>query len=462
MKIYNTLTKKQEEFKAIKDKEVGLYTCGPTVYLRAHIGNFRTYILEDFLKKALNFLGYKVKHVMNITDVGHLTSDSDEGDDKMELGAKREGKTAWEIAEYYTNLFFKDFDELNCMRPNISCKATEHIKDMIELISRLEKNGYTYKISDGIYFDTSKFKNYGELVGKAHIEGLKAGARIEFNGEKRNITDFALWKFSPKDANRQMEWQSPWGIGFPGWHIECSAMSMKYLGETFDIHCGGVDHIAIHHTNEIAQAEGATGKKFVNYWMHCEFLTLGGDVKMSKSSGNFLTIETIKEKGFSPLDYRYFCSQAHYRKQLEFSFKALESAKNSLRNLRNSAQEIAAKAGEIKEDRDLKYYRAFIKALEDDLNIPLAVGALWEMIRDNSISPQIKLWALYEFDKVLSFDILKSEKLEIPDEINELITKRSEAKKNKDYKKADEIREMIKTKGYMIEDTANGVKVKKV
>lgn len=466
MKIYNTLTKQIDEIKPISANTIKMYTCGPTVYNYAHIGNLRTYIFEDFLVKALEFYGYEVVRVMNITDVGHLTSDSDEGDDKLELGAKREGKNVWEIAEFYTKAFFNDFNELNCKMPQYTPKATEHIKEMIELVKKLEEKGYTYKTSDGIYFDTSKFKDYYKLIGKAHIEGLKTGARIEFNPEKRNPTDFALWKFSPKDKKRQMEWDSPWGTGFPGWHIECSAMSIKYLGIPFDIHCGGVDHIPIHHTNEIAQAEAAYDKPLANYWIHGEFLIMKGSEKMSKSLGNFVTLNTLKENGFSPLAYRYFCAQAHYRKQLEFSFEALKSAQNGYNHLKNSVIEIMEKSNinvnELQPDTKNEYYIKFKEAVSNDLNIPQALSILWETIRDKNLSPQEKLGLVKEFDKIFSFDLLKMPEINIPDEIIELVNKRQEYKKNKEYQKADEIREMIKQKGYVVEDTPKGPRIKKL
>lgn len=462
MRIYNTLSKTVEELKPIKEGEIGLYTCGPTVYHYAHIGNMRTYVAEDFLRRGLEYLGFKVKHVMNITDVGHLTSDADEGEDKMELGARREGKSAWDIADFYTRAFFKDFDSLNCLRPNVSCKATDHIAEMIELVRKLEANGYTYRTSDGIYYDTSKFAGYGLLAGRANLEGLKAGARVEMSREKRNPTDFSLWKFSPSGEKRQMEWDSPWGKGFPGWHIECSAMSMKYLGETFDMHCGGVDHVPIHHTNEIAQAEGATGKKFVNYWVHMEFLVIGSLEKMSKSSGNFLTLNSVIEKGYSPLVYRYFCSQAHYRKQLEFSFEAIASAEKALKNLKSSIASIREKAGgAIKPDSSSPRLEEFKKALEDDMNIPKAVSVFWDTVRDSSLDPAEKMWLAGEFEKVLALGVLEEEKIQIPAEIESLSAQRAEAKKNRDFALADSLREKIKSLGWLVEDTPKGPKIKK-
>ncbi len=464
MNLYNTLGRNIQPLKTIEEGVVKIYTCGPTVYNYAHIGNLRTYIFEDFLVRALRFEGYKVIRVMNITDVGHLTSDSDYGEDKMEVGAKREGKSAWEIAKFYTEAFFKDFTELNCIMPNYTPKATEHIKEMIDMIKKLEEKGYTYKTSDGIYFDTSKFPDYYKLVGKSHLEGIKEGARIEFSKEKRNPTDFALWKFSPVNAKRQMEWDSPWGVGFPGWHIECSAMSIKYLGQPFDIHCGGIDHIPVHHTNEIAQAECANDKPFANYWVHGEFLVLKSSNKMSKSQGNFLTLSVLKENGFSPMDYRYLCAQTHYRKQLEFSFEAMESAKNGYKHLKNSIEEIKKSVGNqtIKEDVSNEYLLEFSKNISNDLNIPKAMSVLWEMIKDRKIDPSMKIKMITKFDEVLGLDLLKEEKNEIPYEIMELVEKRNEMKKQKKYDEADRIREIIKQKGYIIQDTPSGPVVKRM
>lgn len=462
MRIYNTLTKQIEEIKTIQPDVVKIYTCGPTVYNYAHIGNLRTFLFEDFLVRTLEFAGYKVIRVMNITDVGHLTSDGDWGEDKMELGALREGKTAWEIASYYTKAFFDDFKELNCIIPQYTPKATDHIPEMIEMIKKLEEKGYTYKTSDGIYFDTSKFPNYYKLVGRSHIEGIKEGARIGFNKEKRNPTDFALWKFSPKDKKRHMEWDSPWGVGFPGWHIECSAMSIKYLGQPFDIHCGGVDHIPVHHTNEIAQAEAANDKPFANYWVHGEFLILKSSEKMSKSSGNFLTLKLLKENGFSPLHYRYFCSQTHYRKQLEFSFQALQAAKNGYIHLKNSIAQIKSQAKGVCQDfKDIRYLKEFKQAIFNDLNIPKGISILWEMIRDKELTPEAKISLISEFDKVLGLDLLKEEKEEIPNEIVELVKLRDEYKKQKNYKAADELRDKIHQMGYILQDTPSGTQIKK-
>ncbi len=452
LKLYNTLTRKKQVFKSIKKGEVGIYTCGPTVYWYQHIGNLKAYIFADLLKRFLEFEGYKVKQVINVTDVGHLTSDADEGEDKMEKAAAKEGKTAQDIANYYFKLFKEDFERLNILSPTIWCKATEHIKEQIELIKILEKKDHTYKTSDGIYFDTSKFKNYGKLA-MLQVEGLQAGKRIDMR-EKRNKTDFAVWKFSQEPGKRQQEWDSPWGLGFPGWHIECSAMSMKYLGETFDIHTGGVDHIPIHHTNEIAQSEAATGKKFVNYWMHEEFLTFKGE-KVSKSKGGLFTIPELEEKGFNPMVYRFFLLTGSYRKQIDFSLDILENAKNSYQRLKNIISE-------IKDDdkTNEKYLKQFKKALEDDLNTPQALAVLWTMLRDEKASGKIN--TIKEMDKVFGLRLLEKDETKIPAEIKEIAEKRQEARNKKDFKKSDELRDALKEKGWNIKDTKDSFVLEKI
>ncbi len=374
LKLYNTFSRKKETFKPLKDKRVGLYSCGPTVYSYQHIGNLRSYIFSDILKRVLSYDGYKVKQVMNITDVGHLTSDADEGEDKIEKAARKEGKTAKEISEYYWKVFRQDFKKLNISEPDIWCKATDHIKEQIALIKKLEEKGFTYKTGDGIYFDTSKFKDYG-LLSRLKKEGLKAGKRVEMK-DKKNPTDFALWKFSEKPGLRQQEWQSPWAppgvqgkvMGFPGWHTECSAMSMKYLGEysggehcrTIDIHTGGEDHISVHHTNEIAQSEAATGKKFVNFWLHGAFLTFKGE-KISKSKGGLYTISDLEEKGFSPLAYRYLCLTAHYSSKLDFSLETLKASQNALEKLYQRIKEIKSQIPSAKSQKIPNPKSQFIK-----------------------------------------------------------------------------------------------------
>jgi cysteinyl-tRNA synthetase len=456
IKLYNTLTRKKEIFKPIKNKAVGIYTCGPTVYSYQHIGNLRSYAFADTLKRVLLYNGYKVKHVMNVTDVGHLTSDADTGEDKIEEAAQKERKTAKEITEYYWKIFKDDFKKLNILEPDIWCKATDHIKEQVELIKKLEKNGYTYRTNDGIYFNTSKLKNYGELA-QLEKQKLQAGKRIDL-GEKKNITDFALWKFSPRpgseQAKRQQEWDSPWGIGFPGWHIECSAMSMKYLGEYFDIHTGGIDHISIHHVNEIAQNQGTTGHKVVNFWMHGAFLTFKGE-KVSKSKGGLFTISELEEKGFKPLAYKYLVFTAHYRTGLEFSLESLKKAQEGYKRLKNIINE-------IRDDKknNKKYLEDFAKAINDDLDMPKAISVLWKMVRDKKTGGKIK--TIKEMDKVFGLDLFEKEEIEIPKEIKKLIGEREKARKNKDWKKSDELRKKIKSLGYWIEDTEEGAKVKKI
>jgi cysteinyl-tRNA synthetase len=474
MDIYlsNTLTRKKERFVPIKEGNVGIYTCGPTVYSRAHIGNLRAYIFEDILKRVFLLNGYEVKHVMNITDVGHLTSDEDSGEDKMEKGAKKENISVWDIATKYTNQFMSDANSLNIMPADIVCKATDHIKEQIELVQKLKDKGFTYETSDGVYFDTSKLEDYGKLA-KLDIEGLKAGARVEV-GEKRNPTDFALWKFSPKNEKRQMEWNAFGKKGFPGWHIECSAMSMKYLGNTFDIHCGGIDHIPVHHTNEIAQSEAATGEKFVNYWLHNEFLVVQTG-KMAKSEGNITDIDSLKKEGISPLDYRYFCMNTHYKKQLMFSIEGVNAAKSALSNLKEKIIKIKSekKGGNHPEG----YVKNFLEAVNDDLNIPKALGIMWDMLNDDNLSSESKIIAVDKFDEVLGLDLkyLEPENLEnfsyngylieygvdVFDDIIELAKKRVDARNKKDFKKSDELRDKINSHGFFIADGKDWMKIKK-
>ena len=454
LKIYNTLHHKKEEFTPLNSKGATCYCCGPTVYNYAHIGNLRTYIFEDLLMRTLRH-SLPVKHMMNITDVGHLTSDADAGEDKMALASAREGKSAWEIAKFYEKKFFEDFDSLNCRRPDIIARATEHIPAMINLVKTLEEKGYTYKTSDGIYYDTSKFADYGILINKAHLEGLKTGARVDF-GEKKNATDFALWKFSPTDKKRQMEWPSPWGVGFPGWHIECSAMAMQYLGETLDIHCGGIDHVAIHHTNEIAQAQAATGKQYVRYWIHGEFLVMSSG-KMSKSAGTFVTLDTLKEKGYSPLDYRYLCLGAHYRTQLEFSYDSLDFAKKSRQGLKAKITNIKEAAkGVAKETEVLKNAKNnFVSAMEDDLNTAKALAILWDFVKSDEDATE-KVEFVKFADSFLGLNLLESEKKEIPAEAKKLLEERAEARKQKDFKKSDELRAKLLAMGIVVKDTPKG------
>lgn len=456
LKLYNTLTRQKENFKPLKAGEAGIYTCGPTVYNYAHIGNLRTYVFEDGLVRTLNFLGYKVKRVMNITDVGHLVSDADSGEDKMEVGAKREGKSAWDIARFYTEAFFKDYKALNCLPPDVTCPATEYIKEMIALVATLEQKGFAYRIGDGIYFDTAKLPDYGKLAGKSHMEGIQEGARVEVNAEKRNAHDFALWKFSAPEEKRQMEWASPWGTGFPGWHLECSAMAMKHLGNTIDIHCGGEDHVAVHHTNEIAQSEAATGAPFAHYWLHGRFLVMAETGKMAKSAGGFLTVDTLKEKGYDPLAYRYFCFSAHYRKQLEFSWEAMDTSAKSVEALRAMVAKLKAEAKAPLLSRNSPAYLAFTEALADDLNFSLALATLWGVLRSAATAEE-KLGFALEADKVLGLDLDRAPVQEaLAPELAALVKEREAARKAKDFKRSDELRKALSDKGVLIEDTPKG------
>jgi len=453
--LFNTLTRKKENFKPLVDASVGLYTCGPTVYDYAHIGNLRTYIFEDVLKRTLQFNGYKVKHVMNITDVGHLTSDADEGEDKLEKGARREQKTVWEIADFYTNEFKKDIGLLSIEEPNIWCKATDYIKEQIKFVEALEKKGLTYKTSDGIYFDTAKYTDYAHLA-KLNVAGQQEGARVEVNDEKKSSTDFALWKFSPEGEKRQMEWQSPWGVGFPGWHLECSAMSIAKLGEEFDIHCGGIDHIPVHHTNERAQNWGLTGKETVKTWMHGEFLVIDSG-RMGKSEGNLIRLQTLVDKGFDPLAYRYLCLQTHYRQKLNFSWESLTAAQNALEKLRGTIAEF----GESVKSKN-KYIADFTTAVNDDLNIPKALGVMWDLIKDVNVPSGEKKFIVLAFDEVLGLELHSVEKDVVPEDVQVLAKERETARTAKNWKRSDELRNEALQKGYSIEDTSEGSKIRRI
>lgn len=454
LSLYNTLTRKKEIFKPLKAGEVGLYTCGPTVYGYPHLGNLRTYIFEDILKRVLVYNNYDVKHVMNITDVGHLTGDRDMGEDKVEKASAKTGKSAWEITDYFAKAFKEDLKNLNIIYPNIFCKATDYIKEQIEMIQILEKKGYTYKINDGIYFDTSKVADYTKLSHQK-IEELWEGARVEFNLEKRNPTDFALWKFSPKDVKRQMEWDSPWGIGFPGWHIECSAMSVKHLGEQFDIHCGAVDFISLHHTNELAQTEAATGKiPWVNFWMHGAFLNMGDGRKMAKSAGDLVTLTTeFINKNISPLAYRFATLSVHYRKPMEWSDDVVISAKNGYNNLIKKIGNLGKEIGAINPE----YKNKFLTDINDDLNMPKALATLQELLKSD-LSDADKLATIIDFDKVLGLNLIPQTEntVEIPEEVKKIMAERETARNNKDWKMSDELRDKISALGYEVKDTGNG------
>ena len=459
LKLYNTLTREKEEFKPIKKGKVGLYTCGPTVYNYAHIGNLRTYVFEDILKRVFLYNNFKVKQVMNITDVGHLTSDADEGEDKLDVSAKKEGKTPAEIADFYTKAFKRDIHLLNILDPDVWCKATEHIKDMIDLVKRIEKNGYAYVAGGNVYFDTVKFKNYGELA-KLKLEDLKPGARTDVDKSKKHPRDFVLWFTESKFKGHLQNWDSPWGKGFPGWHIECSAMSIKHLGEHFDIHTGGIDHIQVHHTNEIAQAQAATGKKWVNYWIHGEFLVMD-KAKMAKSAGTFITMQTVLDKGYNPLAYRHLCLGTHYRMPLMFSWEAIEGAANAYKALKNRIAELKQQTSVDKENKKEYYEKEFLKRINDDMNMPQVLALLNDMIKDDSLGGKEKIELIKDFDKVLGLDLLKEERVEVSKEVKELVDKREEARKKKDWKTADSIRKKVLEKGFVLEDTKEGVRVKK-
>ncbi|MCB2294039.1 cysteine--tRNA ligase [Clostridium algoriphilum] len=458
--VYNTMTRNKDEFVPYKEGKVGMYTCGPTVYNYAHIGNLRTYIFEDVLKKSLEYLNYKVKHVMNVTDVGHLQSDGDDGQDKMALGARREHKTVWEIAKFYEDAFFEDCKKLNIKRPTIVCKATEHIQDMIDLIKKLEEKGYTYESNGNVYFEIDKFEDYTKLAHLS-IDELEAGSRIKIDPNKKNPLDFVLWFTNSKFSKQIMQWDSPWGKGFPGWHLECSAMSLKYIGEYLDIHCGGVDHIAIHHTNEVAQSEGVIGHKWVKYWMHGEFLVLDSG-KMSKSSGNFLTVSTLEEEGFSPLDYRYFCLQSKYRKQLVFSFESLNDARNGYKKLKERIATVLTSINQNDVTNDEKigeYKEKFSSYISDDLNIANAFTVLFNVLKDGELNNKEKSILIENFDKIFSLDLMTIEKETTnvdEDLINKLIFERAEARVSKNFARADEIRNEFIAMNIELLDTKEG------
>lgn len=458
--LYNTMTRNKEEFIPANKNKVGMYTCGPTVYNYAHIGNLRTYIFEDALKKSLEYVGYKVKHVMNVTDVGHLQSDGDEGEDKMALGASREHKTVWEIAKFYEDAFFEDCKKLNVKKPTVVCRATEHIEDMIKFVQKLEERGYTYESNGNVYFEIDKFEDYTKLANLS-IDELEAGSRIEIDPNKKNPLDFVLWFTNSKFSNQIMQWDSPWGRGFPGWHLECSTMSIKYLGENIDIHCGGIDHIPVHHTNEIAQSEAALGHKWVNYWVHGEFLVLDGG-KMSKSSGDFLTVSKLEEEGFSPLDYRYFCLQSKYRKQLVFSFESLKDAQNGYKALKKKIGTILTNIDEtnnINKELISGYQEKFKTQISDDLNIANAFTVLNEVIKDGELNNKEKAFLIEEFDKVFSLNLMTIEKeaIEVDEKlINHLIEERNIARKEKNYKRSDKIRAQLLEMNIEVLDSKEG------
>lgn len=467
LNLYNTLTRDKQEFKPLNQDEVRIYSCGPTVYSYAHIGNFRTYIFMDTLRRVLKYNGYKLKHVMNITDVGHLESDADEGEDKMEKAAKKENKNPYEIADFYTKIFLEDMGKLNIDRPEIITKATENIPQMIEYVQKILENGYAYETSKGIYFDISKLDKYPVLSNRK-LDDQIAGARVDVDPEKRNPYDFALWIKAPK--NHIMKWESPWGLSYPGWHLECSTMGKRFLGEEFDIHTGGVDHIPTHHENEIAQAKGATGKIPAKVWMHCEYLQVDGG-KMSKSLGNTYTISQLKEKGITPLAFKLFCFTAHYRNKLNFTFDGAYGAQKALERLYDSFVKNEEAEGNVSEEELNAYREKFTNYINDDLNMPGAMSVVWEVARNNNKSKQLAE-LLLEFDEVLGLDLKNAKKYleefeknknieEIPEEIKELVEQRKIARQNKDWAKSDELRDLIAQKGYIVKDQKEGMSIEK-
>ncbi|MEI6378543.1 MAG: cysteine--tRNA ligase [Candidatus Falkowbacteria bacterium] len=459
IKLYNTLTRQTEEFISIIPNEVGLYTCGPTVYNYAHLGNYRTYLFEDLLKRVLTYNGYTVKHVMNITDVGHLTGDMDMGEDKLEKEAALEGKSAWDIAAYYTDAFKKDLVRLNIIEPIIWCKATDNIPEQIAMVQILEEKGFAYKISDGIYFDTAKDAEYNKL-SHLDLEELKEGARVEVNAEKRNPTDFALWKFSPAGAKRQMEWDSPWGVGFPGWHLECSAMSLKFLGTQLDIHCGGVDHINVHHTNEIAQSECATGHKFFNYWLHGAFLNIAGGKKMAKSDGNFLTLDNaLVANHIDPLVYRFAALQVYYRKPMEYSEETIANAAQGYAKLKSQIASLGSTLGQI----DIAWQGKFKEAINNDLNSAEALAVLFDMLK-SGLDNADKLATALDYDLVFGLGLATAGELaedDLTPAIQALLSARLAAKNERNWPESDRLRGELLTAGYIIEDSKNSSTIRK-
>lgn len=454
--FYNTLTKQKDLFKPIEEGKVKIYSCGPTVYKDATIGNMRTNLLNDTLRRVLKYNGYELKHVMNITDVGHLVSDGDEGEDKMLKSAREEHKSPLEIAEHYTKLFFRDLERLNIETPEVVCKATDHIKEMLEMVQKIMKNGYAYETSTAIYFDVSKLDKYGILSG-INLNEQKAGARVDIDPEKRNPYDFALWIKAP--ANHLMKWDSPWGPSYPGWHIECSAMSTKYLGEEFDIHTGGIDLVPTHHENEIAQNKGACGKNPAHYWIHGEYLLINGG-KMSKSLGNTYLIDDIIARGYSPLAYRLFNYSCHYRGKLNFTWEGIESANTSLIRLREGYQKHLNGNSDISDEIIADMENRFHQAINDDMNMPLALSVVWEAVKYPEKSPKIAQ-LLKKFDTVLGIKIDEVQETKIPQEILDLVEERKQARSDKNWSESDRLRDLIAEKGYIVKDTKDGTEVLK-
>lgn len=471
MKLYNSLSRQIETFVPIEKERVGVYTCGPTVYDYVTIGNWRTYTLGDVLVRTLEFLGYQVDYVMNITDVGHLTGDNlgdaDTGEDRMEKASKREGKTAWEIAEFYTQDFFNGYQQLNLSQPKVWCRATEHIEDQIRLVKDLEKNNLAYRIRDGMYFDVGEYERQGYQYGVlSTLDKIQAGARVEFNEQKRDERDFALWKFSPvmksEHTKRQMEWESPWGVGFPGWHLECSAMSMKYLGERFDLHVGGEDLRSTHHPNEIAQSEGATGEMpFVKYWIHGAFLTVDGR-RMGKSKGNAYTLKDLESKGFSAMDLRYFYFTGHYRKPLNFSFEALNTAQQARNKLVRAVMNLKQGMCGGYSNEGKRMMLDFEKALTLDLNMPDVLAVVWGVVRSSLIESAEKVKMLQTMERVLGLGLFDTvNDVQIPDEVEAMAQLRMNARNEGKYEEADKLRVEIEMRGFEVEDESSGYRLRR-
>jgi len=465
--LFNTDGRKIEPFKPLKDGKVGLYCCGPTVYNYAHIGNLRAFMFEDILRRTLEYSGYKVKHIMNVTDVGHLTDDGDDGEDKMIKAAREKGMSVWDIASFFTDAFMDDTARLNILKPTMYSKATEHIEDMIKMIQKLEEKGFTYAAGGNIYFDSSKFPEYGKMA-LLDKQDLQHGARVVVDTNKKGPQDFVLWFTESKFEKQAMTWDSPWGVGYPGWHIECSAMSCKYLGTHFDIHCGGIDHIPVHHTNEIAQSEAANGQKWVNYWCHNEFLLMKTG-KMSKSKGGFLTLQSLIDKGYDPLDYRYFLLGGHYRSQLVFTWESLESSSSARKNLVQKIGTMKKSAGPVSlkdlGEKARSRLDDFNEHITSDLMTPRCLADLWGLLKDNSISDDEKLTVAYKIDQVLGLRMetyeIEDEKIELSVDDQKLIDERTEAKAAKDFSRADEIRDIFSKRGYVLVDSPQGTFLKK-
>lgn len=461
MKIYNTLTRKKEDFTPVKEGSVGIYSCGPTVYWNQHIGHMYAYVQWDILIRTIRYLGNNVKWVMNITDVGHMTSDEDTGEDKMEKGAKREGLTVWEIADKYIAQFVDSMDLLNISKPDVLCRATEHIDDQINLAKKIKKNGYTYETKMGLVFDTGKYKGYADFA-KLDLEKQEQRKDVACDPEKKNPHDFFLWVKDPKHI---MHWDSPWGVGYPGWHIECTAMSTKYLGDKFDIHTGGIEHVAVHHTNEIAQGYGAFGDRTANYWLHNSWLNAEGGEKMSKSLGNFVTVQDLQKKGYDPLALRYLIISSHYRKGVNFSWDALDYAQNTLENLKKITMQCRNQKDRItlseeKRKKIENYSLEFVNNMEDDLNTPKALAVMWKMVKSNIPSID-KYDLLLNFDEILGLNLRKLENIQIPDDVLKLAQERANLRREGKYKASDKVREKINKRGYLVKDTGSGFELDK-